>query len=255
MKCKTAKRKAAFPFLFLLTESFFAGFLPPAHSAPTPHIESARQQINALLIAQTGAALDALAAQKQWQDYHYQLRVFMPASVASLPPCATSPTLNPGEKSLRQFSYRVECPGDAPWQINATVKPDLYVPVLMPARELKRGEVIEADDLILKKFNVSNQRGDLLFSADEVVGLSARRTLVAYKPLMKSQLQQPLLVKRDEAVTIVSQSGEISATTAGVALKNGHKGEVIKVQNANSERVISAAVTDSGVVTALIASE
>lgn len=257
MKSNSLRRKAAFPFLFLFAEMVFAGFSLPAHSTPGAHIESARQQINALLIKQAGATLDALAAQKQWPEHDYQLNVFMPASVASLTLCSTPPVINAPhpQTSLRQFNYEVVCKGTTPWQVKASVKPDVYVPVLMPARTLERGEAISADDLILKKFNISNQRGELLFNADDAVGLSARRTLGAYKPITLAQLQQPLLIKRDEAVTIVSQSGGISASTAGVALKNGYKGEVIKVQNANSQRVISAAVTDSGVVKALTAAE
>jgi flagella basal body P-ring formation protein FlgA len=46
----------------------------------------------------------------------------------------------------------------------------------------------------------------------------------------------------------VSRSGEISAQTSGLALKNGRQGEVIKVQNASSQRVVSATVEAPGVV-------
>ena len=52
---------------------------------------------------------------------------------------------------------------------------------------------------------------------------------------------------------IVYQSAGISASMPGVALKNGRKGEMVKVRNASSQRVISAMVAESGVVTTVSA--
>ncbi|WP_204361809.1 flagella basal body P-ring formation protein FlgA, partial [Escherichia coli] len=45
----------------------------------------------------------------------------------------------------------------------------------------------------------------------------------------------------------------ITASMPGVALKNGRKGEMVKVRNASSQRVISAMVAESGVVTTVSA--
>lgn len=244
-------RKGPFLTFFLAAEVVFAVCCPPATGAPLPHTQSARQQINALVIKQASLTLDALAAQKQWQDYHYQLHVFMPAAVSQLQACMTLPhiTASPrSAKSLRQLNYDVACNGATAWQVKVSVKPDMVVPVVMPVRQIERGETLSAEALILKKFNISNQHGELFFRLDDAAGLVARRTLTAYKPLIMSQLQSPLLVKRGQTVTVISQSGEISAKTTGVALKSGRKGEEISVQNTTSQRIVSALVEESGVV-------
>lgn len=50
-----------------------------------------------------------------------------------------------------------------------------------------------------------------------------------------------------------TQRAGITASMPGVALKNGRKGEMVKVRNASSQRVISAMVAESGVVTTVSA--
>ncbi len=98
----------------------------------------------------------------------------------------------------------------------------------------------------MKRYNISNLSGDPLLSVGDAAGRLAKRTLRPGKPLLRKQLQQPLLVKRGAAVTIVSQTDGISAQTAGVALKEGRLQESIKVQNSSSERVIDAIVVGPG---------
>ena len=53
--------------------------------------------------------------------------------------------------------------------------------------------------------------------------------------------------------TLGTVLGGITASMPGVALKNGRKGDVIKVRNSSSQRIISGVVDDTGVVTTLAA--
>ncbi|SUX68542.1 flagellar P-ring addition protein [Citrobacter braakii] len=75
------------------------------------------------------------------------------------------------------------------------------------------------------------------------------------KPITRSELVQPVLVKRDQPVMIVSHTAGITASMPGVALKNGRKGDVIKIRNSSSQRIISGMVDDIGVVTTLTAEQ
>lgn len=238
-----ARRKVRFRFLVSMLLA-----VPPFVAAHPPQ-NTARQQINARVVEEAGKAIAALAQRTGWRDYRYTLNVFMPSSVAALPACGqplrlSGTTLQ--QKNLARQNYRVACGGGEPWQAVVTVKADLYLSVAMAAREITRGETLTPDALIMKKFNISNLRGEPLLSREEVTGLTAKRTLRAWKPILRTQLQQPLLVKRGQAVTISSETDDIHAQTAGVALKSGHLHENIKVQNSSSERVIEATVTGAG---------
>lgn len=255
MRYLFAKRKTCFPRKFRLpnTLTFFFACLPlAALGTSVPPQNSAREQINAQTIIKVSKSLDSLAKQQQWQTYHYKLNLFIPPLVATLAHCSqqlkvVAPPIN--MKTLNHLNVSVSCSSSArPWRILVTVKPDVYVPVVMPKKEVERGGALNADELVLKKFNISNQRGALFYRIEDAVGLIAKRTLMAYKPVSASQLQIPILVKRDQPVTIISHFGEISAQTVGVALENGHKGDEIKVRNNNSQRIVTASVEGMGLV-------
>lgn len=232
-------------FRILTTVLFSAPPLVAAHPSPP----TARQQINEQVVHLAGEAIAGLAQRASWHDYRYTLNVLIPGSVAALPACSQPLRLS-GEplqqKNLARQRYRVACGSGASWQVLVTVKADLYLPVAMVAREIARGEAITADKLVMKRYNISNLSGDPLLSVGDAAGRLAKRTLRPGKPLLRKQLQQPLLVKRGATVTIVSQTDGISAQTAGVALKEGRLQESIKVQNSSSERVIDAIVVGPG---------
>lgn len=240
-----AKRKASFRFLasFLLA----APLLVTAH----PALPAARQQINAQVIEEAGKAIAALAQRSGWHNYRYTLNVFMSGNVAALPACSQPLRISGAPlqlKNLARQNYRVACGSGSPWQSAVTVKADVYLPVVMATSEIARGEVITPDALVMKRYNISNLRGEPLLSRAATTGLTAKRTLRPWKPILRTQLEQPLLVKRGQVVTIMSQTGEIRAQTAGVALKDGRQHDTIKVQNSSSERVIDAIVAGPGQV-------
>lgn len=250
MKNTPSPRKAFFRLPFPLAEALTAALLLLTFPACAVITDSARQQINQGAIQLAEQTVKNLAAQKQWPDYHSRFNVFMPAAVASAAPCPQPPIFTASAKTLPRLGYSVLCPGAAGWRFTLTVKADIYLPVVMPAREIARGESLTADALTLKKFNISNQRGELVMKMEEVLGLTARHALRVNTPVKANDVDRPLWVKRDQAVTLVSRNGEITAQTSGVALKSGHQGEVIKVQNASSQRVVSATVEAPGVVVA-----
>lgn len=223
----------------------------PLLVAARPALPAARQQINIQAIKEAGKAVVALAQRSGWRDYRYTLNVFIPANVAALPACS-QPLRFSGvplqQKSLARQNYRVACGSGSPWQVVVTVKADVYLSVVMAAKEIARGDTLTADALVMKKYNISNLRGEPLLSIGDAEGMAAKRTLRPLKPVIRTQLQQPLLVKRGQVVTLISQTGEIRAQTTGVALKEGRLQETIKVQNSSSERVIDATVTGPGLV-------
>ena len=74
------------------------------------------------------------------------------------------------------------------------------------------------------------------------------------QPITLNQLESPLLVERGQRVLMVAEQNGVEARTMGEAMKKGRKGEIIKVKNESSGRVVSAIVADIGVVNMVYAS-
>ena len=254
MKTPPHRRKPSFRFAVEMMLAICCGL--PVHAAVHPIQHSAREQINARVLNAASHEIDALARKQQWQDYRYTFNIYIPSAVSTSAICASAPQITSStspEMALSRMNFVVTCPGSAGWKYNVAVRPDVSVPVVMPKSLIARDTVITADDLQLKKFNISNQREGLMTNMDEAIGLTSKRALQPGKPITRSELVQPVLVKRDQPVMIVSHTAGITASMPGVALKNGRKGDVIKIRNSSSQRIISGMVDDTGVVTTLTA--
>lgn len=254
MKTPPHRRKPSFRFAVEMMLAICC--VLPVHAAVRPIQHSAREQINARVLDAASHEIDALARKQQWQDYRYTFNIYIPSAVSTSALCASTPQITSStspEMALSRMNFVVTCPGNAGWKYNVAVRPDVSVPVVMPKSLITRDTVITADDLQLKKFNISNQWEGLMTNMDEAIGLTSKRALQPGKPITRSELVQPVLVKRDQPVMIVSHTAGITASMPGVALKNGRKGDVIKVRNSSSQRIISGVVDDTGVVTTLAA--
>ena len=112
----------------------------------------------------------------------------------------------------------------------------------VPIRNLARGEVIgEADIEWLRLLN-AKLVGDVVTTADRIVGLESRRLLRAGAPVCATDLRPPLLVSKDDQVTLVFATRYMRLTTTGRALDSSSLGEVIRVLNTRSNNTVEARI-------------
>jgi flagellar basal body P-ring formation protein FlgA len=78
--------------------------------------------------------------------------------------------------------------------------------------------------------------------ADEVVGLEARVTLYAGRPIPLSALGPPALVERNQIVTLVFQRGGLEIRAEGRALGRGGAGDTIRIMNLASRNTVTGRV-------------
>ncbi len=83
---------------------------------------------------------------------------------------------------------------------------------------------------------------------DEVVGLEARVTLYAGRPIPLSALGPPALVERNQIVTLVFQRGGLEIRAEGRALGRGGEGDAIRIMNLASRNTVTGWVTGTGEV-------
>lgn len=80
------------------------------------------------------------------------------------------------------------------------------------------------------------------------IGLEARITLYAGRPIAASDIGPPALVDRNQTVSLIFRSGGLSILTEGRALERGAAGEVIRVMNLTSRATVSGTITPDGSV-------
>lgn len=242
------KRKASFLFLTLSGLTFF--------SAAAPESQTARKQIYQQAIASADADINRVAELKKWQGYQSKITVFIPTEASRFTRC--SRPLNVAmpvsdRPDLSRLRYDIRCEGPDGWEVNVTVKPDIYLPVLVARNTLERGTRLAASDVEIKKKNITGLRDGIITIPDDAVGFTVKKRIRERQPISPSMLDQPLLVERGQQVVMVAIQEGVQAKMIGKALKKGRKGDVIKVKNLTSERTISAIVEGQGLVHMLLA--
>ena len=118
------------------------------------------------------------------------------------------------------------------------------VPVLN--RRVLAGEVIKNEDLKWIKVRASRLQSNVIMSETDIVGRTPRRGLRAGYPILTSAVQRPILVPKGSLVTMVLRTPQMLLTARGKALESGAEGDVIKINNSQSDTVIEAEVIAAG---------
>lgn len=123
--------------------------------------------------------------------------------------------------------------------------------VVRASRNVRRGDLVEKDDLRLVRETTMRRGGDVLTSLDEAVGKKAARTIRTGRTLTSAMVEDPSMVEKGNAVTIVAENKLVRITTQGEALENGRQGERIRVRNLQSGKEIFSTVEAPGWVKVL----
>jgi len=242
--------------LFRLSGFVFLLLSPGAFAAPA-QAQNARKQIYVAVQLFVSDVIRNEAKRRHWPDYQAKMNLFIPAEAAQLAACGKNLSVSfPGGDRVELSRIRVDvrCEEGQGWDMAVTVKPDIYLPIVVARQGLERGHTIAPDDIAIKKLNISNTRGNYVTQPDDVMGLTVKRRVRELQPVAMNQLDSPVLVERGQRVMMIAEQGGVQAQTVGEAMKKGRKGEMIKVKNESSERIVSAIVTDSGVVRMVYAS-
>ena len=120
------------------------------------------------------------------------------------------------------------------------------VPVLR--RRIEPGEIIRREDIDWLRVRTGDLARNALVDVEGLLGKSPRRPVRAGEPVLSSELRKPIVVPKNSLITIRLETARMALTAQGRSLESGAKGDVIRVINTKSNRVISANVIDSGTV-------
>lgn len=125
---------------------------------------------------------------------------------------------------------------------------DVFESIVCAARNLKRKEIIKADDVYLARRNISHVSANYLTDISEVTGLMAKHSIKADTSIKAWMLEKSPVVDKGDLVTILAESNGLRITVPGRVLMKGFAGELVKVQNLMSKRKIYAKIINPSTV-------
>lgn len=130
--------------------------------------------------------------------------------------------------------------------VNATIS--VMADVVTVVRPLGKYAVIELADLSLERRDLSGLSSDTVSRIEDVLGNRTTRMIYPQTVLQASMFASPPLVRRGDIVKIVANTGPMIITATGMVKQQGCKGDMVRVVNTDSNRIITARVTGPGAV-------
>ena len=130
--------------------------------------------------------------------------------------------------------------------VNATIS--VMADVVTVVRALGKHQHIQLEDLSIRRRDLSELTADTVKRLEDALGYRTTRMIYPNTVLRSGMVALPPLVKRGDLVKIVAAAGPMTITATGLVKQQGRKGDMVRVMNTDSKRVINARVTGPGAV-------
>ena len=117
------------------------------------------------------------------------------------------------------------------------------------ASSLVAAEVIRAGDRV-SVANAVTDGGSAADTGEPLLGREVRRTIYAGQTITTDNTRPPMLVKRNQVVTIKYINGALEITTTGRAMGEAGLSETVSVLNPDSRQLVQGIVQEGGWVLA-----
>ena len=122
----------------------------------------------------------------------------------------------------------------------------VQIPVL--SRRIIPGDIIGPGDVDWQDMRADQTTSDTAATDAQLIGMTPKRGVSTNQPVRLRDLQSPRMVDKGAMVTITLTTQSMTLTTQGKALQDGGRGEVIRVVNTQSNRIVEATVAGPNVV-------
>lgn len=202
-----------------------------------------RTEVIAALAERYGVAVDELRATFEAPDEEF---LSTPSGAGRI---VVSPTSTPG---AARAVAQVRVVSGASIKASRTIRADIEVlrDVLVLKSPLRSREAITAGSFDSERRWVAPSSGDVISSFDGLEGSLARTRVAAGTVLRREHLESPVVMKRNELVTVYMVSSGFEIRTRARARADARIGDVLEFRAEGSKRSFMARVDGPGVAVA-----
>ncbi|MEE8404757.1 MAG: flagellar basal body P-ring formation chaperone FlgA, partial [candidate division Zixibacteria bacterium] len=120
--------------------------------------------------------------------------------------------------------------------------------VVVAGERIKKFDNISRALVSIERREITTFRQDPLVSLKSVTNMRARRNIAKNRVLTKADIELKPVVKSYSDVHIIYVSGLCRITAEGKALQDGQTGELIRVKNKSSGKIVFARIVDKNLV-------
>jgi flagella basal body P-ring formation protein FlgA len=134
-------------------------------------------------------------------------------------------------------------------EVPVRVKMEAAFDIVVSSRPLARDTILGPNDVkVVKKWFDSIPPQNLVTQVDDVYGKNIASSVRANCEIMQAMLKSAQMVRKGSIVKIMAENGSLLVTTIGLSQDNGGQGDIIKVKNLTSNKIVYAKVIDQALV-------
>jgi flagella basal body P-ring formation protein FlgA len=152
----------------------------------------------------------------------------------------------PKNRFSGRLTVKVTCNAPSGWSLHVPITVQAFDNVVVSNLPIAKGTQLRKRDLRLDIRDVSLLYGGYFRSITELNGFVAKRPIPAEQVLNPSVVDPAKLINKGEKVVILAESSGFKIRTTGYALEDGAFGELIRVKNVSSNRVVEGRISAPG---------
>ncbi|MDY6920608.1 MAG: flagellar basal body P-ring formation chaperone FlgA [Pseudomonadota bacterium] len=152
----------------------------------------------------------------------------------------------PPNRSVGRLTFRVSCGAPDHWSIHVPVTVQAFDHVVVADRPIAKDTHLSERELRLELRDVSRLYAGYFTALEELDGFVTRRPVRADQVMSPALVDPAQMINRGERVVIVAERPGLSIRTTGEAMEDGAFGELIRVRNPSSNKVVEGRITAPG---------
>ena len=137
---------------------------------------------------------------------------------------------------------KVACQTTKPWKLYVPVKLRIYKDVYVAKIDIARGETLSSSNTIKKRQDIGQLHHGYIESIQAYDTRKLRRYVKKHTVLHHKLFEIRHMVKRGQQILLETGNDTLAVKVKATALDNGQKGDLIKVRNNSSAKVVEAIV-------------
>lgn len=121
------------------------------------------------------------------------------------------------------------------------------LPVLV--NDVKRGDIITADNVEYKDVGNKATNNRVVVLADDIIGFEAMRNIRAGRPLMENYVRVTPVVRKGDVVPLKYVASGLMLLGQGRVLEDAVEGDMVRLMNIDSRKTIQGRVLAGGTIT------
>jgi flagella basal body P-ring formation protein FlgA len=113
---------------------------------------------------------------------------------------------------------------------------------LVATRTIRAQSILGPDDMTL----VAAAIPGAITAPQDALGLEARVSIYAGRPIRPSDLGPAAIIDRNQVVPLVFNTGGLSILTEGRAMERGGIGDIIRIMNLGSRATVTGRISEDG---------